>query len=251
MLQKIVLSCVYDAEQKASYNWGSLFHGLLMESLPPEIAAELHHNQLRPFSQFVKPEGEGKISWHIGLWDQDIAEYIIKAVVPLTQINLEQKGLTLKVVEAQRFSLNKIDFFKRFFTCPNPVRIFEITFITPCAHKEEGHYTIFPNLELIVKNLARRYSAFNTEYSLEDPEAMLQLARHMHIFRYSLRSALFYLESTRIPGYIGKISLRISGPEQLARLGGTLLSFGEYSGIGIKTALGMGGVQVEQIIKEA
>ncbi len=47
---------------------------------------------------------------------------------------------------------------------------------------------------------------------------------------------------------MGKITIIIRGPEQLARLAGALISFAEYSGLGIKTALGMGGVKVREIL---
>jgi CRISPR/Cas system endoribonuclease Cas6 (RAMP superfamily) len=46
---------------------------------------------------------------------------------------------------------------------------------------------------------------------------------------------------------MGKITLVVNGPDQLARLAGAMLSFAEYSGVGIKTALGMGGVRIREI----
>ena len=46
---------------------------------------------------------------------------------------------------------------------------------------------------------------------------------------------------------MGRVTLVIGGPDQLARLAGAMLSFGEYCGIGIKTALGMGAVRVTPV----
>ena len=77
---------------------------------------------------------------------------------------------------------------------------------------------------------------------------MEQVARHIRIVRYSLRTAVYFLENTKITGYMGRITLVIRGPEPLARLAGALLSFAEYCGIGIKTALGMGAVKIKQIV---
>ena len=85
------------------------------------------------------------------------------------------------------------------------------------------------------------------DISLDDPEAMKQVARNIRMVRYSLRTGVFYLENTKITGYMGRITVVVSGPDQLARLAGALLSFAEYSGIGIKTALGMGGVRIKEI----
>ena len=73
---------------------------------------------------------------------------------------------------------------------------------------------------------------------------MWQISQGLQIVRYSLRSAIYYLENTRIIGYKGKITLIIRGPVELARLAGALLFFAEYAGLGVKTALGMGGVRI-------
>mgnify|MGYP000364874338 FL=1 len=50
MLKKITLKCTYNGEAKASYHWGSLLHGAMMELLPEEVSEALHENHLRPFS---------------------------------------------------------------------------------------------------------------------------------------------------------------------------------------------------------
>jgi CRISPR-associated endoribonuclease Cas6 len=247
MLQKIILQCQYDEAIKANYNWGSLFHGLLINALPAEVADMLHQSQLRPFSQYILPGPEQQLTWTIGLWDEVIAGHIVQAVMPLAKIELEHKGIILNVIGTQRVSQSEKDYFGQFFASDEPCRRYEIEFLTPCTHKQDGFYALFPSPELIVNSLSRRYCAFMQNVSLDDPAAMEQVARHLRVVRYSLRTAVYYLENTKITGYTGRVTLTVSGPEQLARLAGALLSFGGYSGVGIKTALGMGGVAVKQI----
>jgi CRISPR-associated endoribonuclease Cas6 len=247
MLQKIILQCKYGGEQKASYNWGSLFHGILLKSLPSDIAEMLHENHLRPFSQYVLPSSNQELAWNIGLWDAEIANHIIQAVLPLVQIELQHKATTLEVTGVQRSSQNEYEYFNQYFATETLCRRYEIEFLTPCTHKQDGSYVLFPTPELIVKSLNNRYCAFMQDVSLDAPEAMEQIAKHIHIVRYSLHSAVFYLERTKITGYMGRITVVISGTEQLARLAGALLSFAEYSGLGIKTALGMGGVRIRAL----
>ncbi|NMC26665.1 MAG: CRISPR system precrRNA processing endoribonuclease RAMP protein Cas6 [Syntrophomonadaceae bacterium] len=247
MLHRITIQCHYEGEQKPNYNWGSLFHGFLMDALPSEVTEVLHEDTLKPYSQYVLPGADQQVNWTIGMWDSDFSKQIIEAVAPLTRIALQQKGLVLDVKGVQRSSLSNSEYLSRFFTAEKPYRRYEIEFITPSTHRHEGAYVLFPAPELMVRNLSKRYSAFVRDVSLDDPEAMQELARNIRIVRYSLRSGVFYLEKTKITGYLGRLTLVISGPDQLARLAGALLSFAEYSGIGIKTALGMGGVRVWQI----
>ncbi len=248
MLQKIVVQCNYDGEQRANYNWGSLLHGFLIKALPPAAAEMLHHSRLRPFSQFVLPLPGRILSWTIGLWDTEIANHIMQAVLPLIQIELGQKDLALAVVDVQRIIQDEQEYFSRFFSAGSPCRRYEVEFLTPCTHRQDGQYALFPSPGLIVNSISKRYSAYAHGVSIDDPQAMEQIARHMRIVRYSLHTAVYYLEDTKITGYTGRLTLVIRGPEQLARLAGALLSFAEYCGIGIKTALGMGAVKIRQMV---
>ncbi|HZK43631.1 MAG TPA: CRISPR-associated endoribonuclease Cas6 [Syntrophomonadaceae bacterium] len=248
MLQKIILECQYDTEQKANYNWGSLFHGVLLEALPSEVTNLLHENQLKPYTQYITPRSEHSLTWTIGMWDNEIASHIIPAIMSMTNIELKHKNINIKVIGSQRLSVSKNEYFHKFFTSEKPCRRYEIEFLTPCSHKQQGEYVLFPTPDLIINSLSRRYNAYISDISLDDSEALQQIARNIKIVRYSLRSAVYYLESTKITGYMGKITIVIRGPEQLARLAGALLSFAEYSGIGIKTALGMGGIKVKEVI---
>lgn len=247
MLQKIVLECTYSGERKASCHWGSLLHGALMELLPEDAAGSLHANDLRPFSQYVLPRPDNRLEWHIGLWDSALSEAIARAVMPLSALALKHKGVTLEVTGISRQKKSEREFIAPFFTAAAPCRQYELEFLTPCTHKSAGEYVLYPTPELIVQSLHMRFGAFAREVSLDDAEAMAQLAAHMRISRYFLRSASYHLEGARVFGYLGRITLSIRGPEQLARLAGMLLSFAEYGGVGVKTSLGMGGCRVAPV----
>ena len=43
---------------------------------------------------------------------------------------------------------------------------------------------------------------------------------------------------------MGRITLKITGPQQFVNLMHLLIRIGEYAGIGIKTAMGMGAVEI-------
>jgi len=250
MLQKITLKLTYKGEAKASYNWGSMMHGVLMELLPADAAETFHENSLRPFSQYVLPLGESIIEWNIGLWGDGISDVVAKAILPVNTLEIKHKGILLNVCSSERQNLSERDFMARFFETENPCRKYELEFLTPCTHKSAGKHVLFPTTDLMVQSLCMRFNAYSQEYSLDDPEAMKQIAENMRIVKYSLHSAQYHLDGTKVTGYAGRIVLYISGPEQLVRLAGMLLSFSEYSGIGVKTSLGMGGCRIRPILKE-
>ncbi len=245
MLQKIKVICSYDQEVKASYHWGSLFHGVLMKALPTKTAESLHNvDEARPFSQYVYTLPANRLEWHIGSWDVGVAEEIIKAVNSLEQIYLEQKNLTLKVEGVEFNKESEETYLNRFFTVEEPSRRYELQFVTPSTHKSAGEYVIFPTPFLILQNILLRIQPFLTKYSLDDSEAWEQVVNNLRIVRYNLRSASYSVGGAWIKGYLGSVQLSIRGPEQLVRLAGMLLGFAEYTGIGIKTSLGMGGTRI-------
>ena len=246
MLQKIILKCSFVGEERASYNWGSIMHGLLMELLPSEIVEILHESRLNPYSQYVIPLSENELEWHIGIWDNDISDIMTKIILPLTHFNINHKGITLDVTSVIREIKSEEDFLAQFFAVDTPCRRYRLEFLTPCTHKSRGEYTLFPSTRLILQNLLMRFSAYSNSFSLEDDEILDHLEAYTKIVHYSLRTATFHLKDAGITGYIGRVILSIRGPEQLARLCGMLLSFAEYAGVGIKTSLGMGGCNVIQ-----
>lgn len=69
------------------------------------------------------------------------------------------------------------------------------------------------------------------------------------ITSYKLQSTYFSVESVKIPSFTGRITIKINKSAHLGNILKLLLSYGEYSGIGIKTALGMGTVKIEEVKK--
>ena len=70
-----------------------------------------------------------------------------------------------------------------------------------------------------------------------------------NIIGYKLKSTVYHIESIKIPSFIGYLTIRISGTAQTAQIAKLLLKYSEYSGVGIKTALGMGQTRIEEVIK--
>ena len=125
-------------------------------------------------------------------------------------------------------------------SCP---KYLDIQFMSPTAFKQDGRYVIYPDLRLIYGSLMRKYSAVSGELDMIDEDLLNQLTDHSSITRYRLQTILFPMEKTNITGFVGNISIRVHGPETLVRYVRLLLRFGEFSGVGIKTGMGMGAMR--------
>ena len=81
---------------------------------------------------------------------------------------------------------------------------------------------------------------------LEDKKIVDELLEKVYIKDYNLKTKVFHLEGIKIKGFIGTMDLAIKGEDRaLANILNFLILISEYTGLGIKTSLGMGGVKVE------
>ena len=79
---------------------------------------------------------------------------------------------------------------------------------------------------------------------LEDDDAIQMLTNNLRIRSYRLKSSTYRLKQNSIPGFCGEIVISSKLSPPMLELWKILLIFSEYAGIGIKTALGMGGVSI-------
>lgn len=90
----------------------------------------------------------------------------------------------------------------------------------------------------------KKYDAAVKEDIMVDEETLEQLCENAQIVKYDLKSVNFPLESVRIPSFIGKITIKMNGTQTMANFAKMLFEFGTYSGVGIKTSIGMGCIKL-------
>ena len=163
----------------------------------------------------------------------------IDGVIPATKVLIEQKSLEKDLRKPIRQSdgtlLTPFQQAKKYIS---------IQFVTPTAFKQNGKYLNYPDIRSLYLNLMNKYDAVSEQESMRDEETLDQLVENTTISRYELRSTVFCLEGVRIPAFLGRLTLRLDGAQTMANFADVLLQFGTYSGIGIKTALGMGAIRL-------
>lgn len=230
--------------------WGSVLHGMLMDALPAPWPERMHGEGLRPLSQWVEVKSPTQFIWHISALDDALGEAVESVLTPGIRLSCAHMNTQMTIEEIETESLSPAAFMKPFFLAEEPCPGLYLTFCTPTTHKSQRQYAIFPSVELIAKNLASRFCTMAPDFALSDPEALEQVIAHTRISRYRLETARYSLEGAWLTGYTGRLELRFEGPDPLKRLAGILFSFAPWSGVGIKTALGMGGCQAE-VLKKA
>ena len=230
---------------RAPSSMGSILHGALIEQLPGDYAAYLHTENLRPYSQSIRwDRARERVIWRIGTLEETAGEIIGTALEHMEQIFLRQKNYTASVHDLRCVSQRSYqDIADTYFRAKTAPRGAEIHFLTPTSFKRDGTYILLPESVLILQSLLLRWNAFCPDIRIEEDNLAQELAAHIHLTRYALRSAAYSVEGYNIRGFRGQIALQFAGNDMVRRILGTLLAFAPYAGIGIKTALGMGAVE--------
>jgi len=233
---------------KLNTSMGSLFHGAVMEKLDSEYAEFLHCQSLRPYSQCVYFDyARQSWYWRLGSLDKVARENILETVNNLQEaLYIKHKQLEVELLEknfiAETTHENLMD---RFFGSNMEVRRIKFDFLTPASFKKDGNYMIFPQPQQLIGSLLNKWNVYAEKYAFEEQNIVENLASEVFVTDYNLRMQGYYLEGVRVPAFKGYYTIGLKGNRMANRIIGLLSEYAQFSGIGIKTALGMGAVRCE------
>ena len=233
-----------DEEHKHGPYMAPLMQGFLMEKIDTAYAQVLHESGAHPYSQYVLVKDDD-ILWTVNALSTEAEQQIIKPLLNLDEktIHLTRREETLQVYEKVAKSWNYTELIEKYYfgSCS---RNLTIRFQTPTSFKQNGRYCLFPNSRLVFQSLMLRYDAGSEDSRIFSDELVEEFEEYAEITDYRLRSVRYSLEGVKIPSFIGECTFRIKGPQQMVNTAHMLAHFGEYSGVGIKTGLGMGAMEV-------
>lgn len=124
---------------------------------------------------------------------------------------------------------------------PEPLRRFELQFITPTAFSRTGNHLPLPLPELMFRSWLERWNHFCAIY-LGSDELIAYLSQAIAIRHHRITTRSFTLPRGYVNGFIGNVSLQIAqrADPLLAYIANLLVQYAQFAGTGIKTRLGMG-----------
>lgn len=221
-------------------NMSSLFHGYLMNSIDSNYVDYLHYNETHPYTSCIYKDMEsGKIFWKITTFNKNAYEMLIKYFLEndIKNIYLKKKGIEVFI---KSVSMTKTSFEELFLNSEKKNKIY---FLTPTTHKLNGELQIFPNISTLLLGVINKVNQHSDTTKLEDEDVIIDFLEKVYIDEYYLRTKYFFLEKIRIKGFIGNVKIK-SKDEVFCHLLNFLLQVSEYTGLGVKTALGMGGIKI-------
>lgn len=212
-------------------------YAAVLEYAPQDFASRLHDSAATPVSQYIHND-----TWQISLFGPEAIRNLGPVLDNLSQVDLRRDRVHL---DLQLRDVRRICSVESLLDSPVMDRG-EIRMLTPTAFKSKGAYQLLPTQRLVMQNLILKWNGyFGDICPIEDEGGGLDtLAEGLRYRSVHLDSCIYSMKQTQIPGVLGTVAFdnRLEGFHR--QLANALLTFGSFSGLGIKTALGMGGLKI-------
>ncbi|MBS4728524.1 CRISPR-associated endoribonuclease Cas6 [Mycobacterium sp. SM1] len=248
-LSRLTLALQSDApvDRTQTARLGPHLHGVLMDAISGDYAETLHNCKVNPYSQCALGRSSTVLDWHVRTLTSEAGTHIVEPLVrdSFSGFRLRSVGLSITVTRrtVEKVPLSELS---RAFYAPPETNRFRVSFLTPTAFKQAGEYVFWPDPRLVFQSLAQKYCAIVDD---DEPEEGLidEFGRAIRLTSYRVMSQQFIIGAARVPGFTGYATFTIKGADCFTSYVAVLLRFGEFSGCGIKSSLGMGAMQVDAL----
>ena len=242
MLTRYHFTLMADTGESPCPEWAYRLYAALLEDAPEDFSRLVHRDAVTPLSQYLTTDRQGILHWNVSLLGSQSENALSGVLDNAEGFDLEHGG-HISILTRERREIGDAD--TLFSLAEQSGRTHHLQICTPAAFKSRGQYLILPSTRLIVQSLIRKWNGCILDCPIEDEDGAgaEALVSGLHCTGFRLQDRVYYLKGKPIPGFTGSITLenRLDGFHRL--LADALLRFSVYSGIGIKTALGMGGIE--------
>lgn len=218
-------------------------YGWMMEQVPEEYGAMLHSDGFTPISQYLVNDREHHQGiWKVSLLNDEVIRILSDKLQTTKTLNIDQMEVKASLQNIQVIS--EASDLLRQNTEEN--RHVNIEFLSPTSFKIQGHYAIFPDIDHIVSSLAQQCNEVFPEISVTDEDALTLLKQGLYISDYRLQGSRFYMKNNCIYGFSGRITVTSHLAAPMQEIWRMLLQLANFTGVGIKTTLGMGGIKTTE-----
>ena len=241
MLTQYRILLAHDAGAEARPEWAYCLYAALLRHAPPAFAGHVHAAATTPVSQYLSAERDGSLIWTVNLLGRESEEALGGYLDAVRSVALDRERVTLEAVHKSRRGIAEAG--ELFALAEETKGSHFLRFLTPTAFKSRGEYRNFPGNRLILQSLMKRWNGCIPECVIGEGVGLDALSEGLLCRHFHIQDRAYVVKGHEIPGFVGNLVLEnhLGGFER--RLADALLVFAGFAGVGIKTALGMGGVE--------
>ena len=190
MIQQIQLVLSPPNDVRIPQSWSYRLYGWLMSQISSEFGEQMHLQGEHPIAHFLcfSPEKQSLI-WTVNLLNDAARQVVFPVLESAKEIPLHE--LTLPVSEVRISPAVSAEELIRSGRSHSETRA-KIAFLSPCAFKQSGRYTIFPQETLLLQSLIAHWNAAFPEYALIDPDALQALQEWEALLRIFIKKHPLY-----------------------------------------------------------
>ena len=238
---------------------GEALHALffrILQQYASDLASKIHNQtEQRPFS-LTPPLGDCEfrqgytvvspgttLTFSLALLGEELLGASISAFLSLLQdgqvLNLSRKPVVLQNLDLCAGSFSS---FCKVLSNASALPIITLEFVTPTSFRKNEIQAVFPEPEFVFSSLLRRWNSFSELKIAEEHAAYFSSIK---VSSYELRTQLVHFSKYKIIGFKGRVEYELprNASEGFLREVNALADFASYSGVGAKTAMGMGQVR--------
>lgn len=224
---------------------GAIMHGVLLKAIDSE---GLHgKNGPRPYSQSLVHGAESQYLWTINLLHEDECTAIRRWLDnPPEELFVEHYECMLSVSPPRQNRVLSYEQLLAEALADLPPKYVSFEFLTPLIFKKAGVRAPwpYPEARLILQNVLTRWNHFSDAAKFDDEEIFEDVCLFVSPHFLKLHSQNVAMDGVMFAGTTGSASFNIQKTElrQLMHLAGM---YSEFSGVGAKTAMGLGSVRYQ------
>ena len=246
-LVMLTLELDSDSVDKLDYHKGSVMQGVLMERIDSGYASMMHQDRPHPYSQSIRHKS-GRNLWEIRTFNKDAYEHIIEPLLSddFTSFYLKHNRADISIVDKRLASYSAEELFYRAFH-EYAGNTYELLFLTPTAFKVNKKIHFYPSIRNIYQSIMRRFDDALPGSDMYDEDRLKILIDSTEVVSYNIRSVKYGIEGKTIPSFMGSMTVKLKGQQEMYNFAKMLFDFGNFSGVGIKTSTGMGRMEVREV----
>ncbi|UUX33725.1 CRISPR-associated endoribonuclease Cas6 [Fundicoccus culcitae] len=245
-MKKLEIYCQINQDKRIERNIATYFQGWLMDRLDSNYAEYLHDIPVTPYS-ISSTVSNNEVKFIINMLTKDAEEHIQPILMDndLKYIELiSSQQVSFRINKIEEEELNQEGLARIFYSTEETNSRIKVFFDSPTSFKSQGEYLFYPDIRLIIQSLMKQYNFYFEQTLKVDKDFLYELVEGIKIVNYRLSSTRYGIHTSKIPGFTGEIVLSLRMNTTMKNYLMMLLKMGEYTGVGIKTSMGMGAIRL-------
>ncbi len=230
-------------ENEVKNFFGDDIHALFFKLLKEDIAYTLHTNYKdKPFSLWYKLNKNG-LTLYISFLIDDIAKEFLSSFL-IGEETFKFMNIKFRKILNLKVEKKNIKSFSTIYEESTSNNTAKLSFVTPTTFKKGKYDYPIPEPKLIFKSLMRKWNKFADFKPHIDLRETFE--KRIIVSGYNLKTKkVFFRNLGKVVGFVGDITMEFQEDnEEILKWLNALLVFGEFSGVGRKTTMGMGQIKI-------